>query len=218
MRPINYAAALIMIGATFATPAAGQEDCLASYVVNSSKSITYLPIGSNADDRIGTTMSCSVADAMREKLFSTGQTIDPNLLGSTNQLRSKISEIRMRLDAGKSELETATTPPARLSAILGLEDIVLAAGLASATVGCVVSAQACKPAVAASVGLYELAKSASNGDLSQASAKARTDINVLHSMLQSIQAQLNDNIGQQSKRRFGAVLSEMCKAIREQCM
>ena len=69
MRRINHAAALIMLGWTVVTPAVGQDDCLASYKVNPSKSVTYLSIGSNPDDRINTMMSCSVAEAMRDEFF-----------------------------------------------------------------------------------------------------------------------------------------------------
>jgi len=37
MRRIKHAAVLIAIGWTFATPAVGQDDCLASFAVNPSK-------------------------------------------------------------------------------------------------------------------------------------------------------------------------------------
>ena len=69
MRRINHVAVFIMTGWTFATPAVGQDDCLASFEVNPSKSVTYLSIGSNADDRIVTTMSCSAAKTMRDEFF-----------------------------------------------------------------------------------------------------------------------------------------------------
>jgi hypothetical protein len=206
-----------MIGWIFATPAVGQSECLATYSVNSTKSITYLAIGPSADDRISTTMSCSVADAMRDKLFLTLHTFDPNLLGNASQLRAKILQIKMRLAEGKSELEAATTGATHLGAILGLKDTVLAAGLASAATGCIVSAATCKPAVGASVALYESGLASNVGDISQARAQAQTEINILDSMLQSIQAQINDNVAQQSKLRFGAVISAMCAAIRQQC-
>jgi hypothetical protein len=81
-----------------------------------------------------------------------------------------------------------------------------------------VSAEACKPAVRASVALYELAVSASKvGDLAQAREQAERELSTLESMLQSIPTQLNDNIVQQSKLRFNVVLSEMCRTIKQQC-
>jgi hypothetical protein len=124
----------------------------------------------------------------------------------------------MRLADGKSALEDATIGIAHFSAVLNLKEPILAAGLASATVGCIVSAEACKPAVRASVVLYDLAISASKvGDLAQARERAEREISTLDSMLQSILAQLNDNIAQQSKLRFNVVLSEMCGAIKQQC-
>jgi hypothetical protein len=79
MRRINYAAALIMLGWTFATPVLGQDDCLASYQVNPSKSLTYLSIGSNPEHRIDVKMSCSVAEAMRDEFFLAAKTIDPSV-------------------------------------------------------------------------------------------------------------------------------------------
>ena len=57
MQMINHAAGLAMIGWIFATPAVGQDDCLATYSVNTTKSVAYLSIGPSADDRISTTMS-----------------------------------------------------------------------------------------------------------------------------------------------------------------
>jgi hypothetical protein len=218
MPGIHHTAALIMIGWAFATPAMGQDECLASFNVNPSKSLTYLSIGPNASDRIETTISCSVAGQMRDELFLTGKTIDPNLLSNADQLRARILRIKEQLASGKMQLEEATTEPAHFSAVLRLKDTVLAAGLASATIGCILSEEACKPAVRASVVLYDLAVSASKvATLAQARAQALREVDTVDSMLQSIQAQLNDSIAQQSKRRFHAVLSEMCIAIKQQC-
>ena len=218
MRGINHAAALIMLGWTFATPAVGQDDCLASYKVDPSKSVTYLSIGSTSGDRIDTMMRCSVAEAMRDEFFLASKTIDPSVFDNAVQLRSKILEIKTWLANGKSALEDATIGVAHFSAVLNLKEPILAAGLTSATVGCVVSPEACKPAVRASMVLYELAVSASKvGDLAQAREQAERELSTLDSMLQSISAQLNDNIAQQSKLRLNVVLSEMCGAIKQQC-
>jgi len=162
MRWINRVAALMMMGWAFATPAAGQDDCLASFNINPSKSVTYLSIGPNASDRIETTISCSVAGQMRDEFFVTEKTIDPNFLSNVDQLRAKILQIKEQLANGKSELEEATTEPAHFSAVLHLKDTVLAAGVASAITGCIVSEEACKPAVRASAVLYGLANSASS--------------------------------------------------------
>jgi hypothetical protein len=176
MQKIDYAAALVVIGCAFATPAVGQDDCLASFKANPSQSLTYVSIGPNADDRIETTMSCSVAGELRDQVYLTGKTIDPNVLSDINELRSKVLEIKARLDDGKSKLDRATTEPARFSAVLNLKDAALAAGVASATTGCIVSAEACKPAVRASVVLYELATSASKvGNLPQARTSSEGD-------------------------------------------
>jgi len=161
-------------------------------------------------------MSCSVAERMRNEFFLTGKTIDRNLLGNAGQLMSKILEIKMRLASHKAELERATTKFSHFDAVQNLRDAVLAASLASATTGCIVSAEACKPAVRASFELYELASSPSN-DLAQARGQAQKDISTLDSMLQSIQVHLSDNIARQSTLRFDVVLSEMCRAIKEQC-
>src|SRR5262249_53739759 len=104
-----------------------------------------------------------------------------------------------------------------LGAILSLKETVLAAGVASAATGCIVSAATCKSAVGASLALYESGLASNVGSVPQARAQAQTQINMLDSMLQSIQAQINDNVAQQSKPRFGAVLSAMCASIRQQC-
>ena len=208
MQMINHAAALAMIGWILATPAVGQDDCLAAYRVNTTKSVTYLAIGPGVDDRVSTEMSCSVADQMREKLFRTGHTFDPNLLGNAGQLRSKILQIKMRLAAGRSELEAARTGATHSGAILSLENTVLAAGLASAAIGCIVSAATCKPAVGASVALFEAGMASNVGNITQARAQAQANINTLDSMLQSMHR--NPNCGL-------AVLSAMCTAIRQQC-
>jgi hypothetical protein len=163
-------------------------------------------------------MSCPVADKMRDEFFLTGRTIDPDMLGDTNRLRSKILEIKMRLDYGKSELEGATAEAAHLSGLLNIKEAVLAAGVASATTGCIVSGEACKPAVGASFTLYRLANSTSKGEeIVQARTQAQRAIGTLDSLLQTIPARINDNIAQESKLRFYVVLSEMCKAIKEQC-
>jgi len=202
----------------FATPAAGQDDCLASFQVNRSKSLTYLLIGPKASDRIETTISCSVAEKMRDEFYATGKTIDPNLLSNANQLRAKILEIKMRLARDKAELEETTSEVARFSSILRLRETVLAAGVASATTGCMVSEGACKPAVKASFALYEIAVSASEvGNLAQARSQALKDISTLDLMLQTIQSHLNDTIVEQSKQQFDVVLSEMCTSIKQQC-
>ena len=217
MRRNNHAAALITVGCILATPAVGQDDCLAAYSVNTTKSVAYLSIGPSADDRISTTLSCSVADAMRDRLFLTFHTFDANVLGSASQLRAKISQIRMRLSEGRTELQAARTPATQLSAIQSLKDTVLAAGLASAATGCIVSAATCKRAVDASVALYQSGLASNVGDNAQASTQAQTEMNILDSMLQSIQAQITDNVAQQSKPRFGTVLNSICAAIRQQC-
>ena len=217
MQMINHAAGLAMIGWIFATPAVGQDDCLATYSVNTTKSVAYLSFGPSADDRISTTMSCSVADAMRDTLFLTWHTFDPNVLGNASQLRARILQIRMRLAEGRTELEAARAPATQLGAIQSLKDTVLAAGLASAVTGCIVSAATCKRAVGASVALYQSGLASNVGDNAQASTQAQTEMNILDSMLQSIQAQITDNVAQQSKPRFGTVLNSICAAIRQQC-
>jgi hypothetical protein len=219
MRRINHATALVAIGCAFSTPAVGQNDCLASFKINPSKSLTYVSIGPTASDRIDATMSCSIAGKMRnEFFFVTGKTIDPNMLSNANQFRAKILEIKMRLANGKSRLEQATAEAAHFSAVLHLKDTVLAAGVASATTGCILSEETCKPAVRASIARYEVANSADQvRNLTQARAQAQREISALDSMLQSIQAQISDSIIQESKRRFYVVLSEICRAIEQQC-
>jgi hypothetical protein len=154
---------------------------------------------------------------MRDTLFLTWHTFDPNVLGNASQLRAKILQIRMRLAEGRTELEAATIPATQLGAIQSLKDTVLAAGLASAATGCVVSAATCKRAVGASVALYQSGLASNVGDNAQASTQAQTEMNILDSMLQSIQAQITDDVAQQSKPRFGAVLNSICAAIRQQC-
>jgi hypothetical protein len=155
---------------------------------------------------------------MRDKLFLTRHTFDPEVLGSASQLRAKILEIKMRLAEGKSELEAAATDATRLGAIQDLRDTVLAAGLASAATGCIVSAATCKPAVGASVALYESRLPSNVGDFAtQVNAETQKQFNILDSMLQSIQTQINDNVAQQSKLRFGSVIAAICTAIRQQC-
>ena len=218
----DHAAALIalMVGWILVTPAMGQDECLATYSVNTTKSVTYLAIGPSADDRINTAMSCSIADAVRDKLFETRQTFDPNVLADASQLRTKILEIRMRLADGKSELQTAESEATRSGAILTLKDAVLAAGVASAVTGCIVSTATCKPAVGASVALYGSRLASNVGEFegpTQVSAETQKEINIFDSMLQSIQAQINDNVAQQSKLRFGSVIAAICTAIRQQC-
>ena len=219
MQMNHHAAALIalMVGWSLVTPAMGQDECLATYSVNTTKSVTYLAIGPSADDRISTTMSCLVADAMRDRLFLTFHTFDANVLGSASQLRAKISQIRMRLAEGRTELDAARTPATQLGAIQSLKDTVLAAGLASAATGCIVSAATCKRAVDASVALYQSGLASNVGDNAQAGTQAQTEMNIVDSMLQSIQAQITDNVAQQSKPRFGTVLNSICAAIRQQC-
>ena len=123
----------------------------------------------------------------------------------------------MRLAAGSKELEAASTGATLQGAILGLEDTVLAAGLASAAIGCIVSATTSKSAVGASVALFEAGMASNVGNITQARAQAQANINTLDSMLQSIQAQINDNVAQQSKLRFGSVIAAICTAIRQQC-
>ena len=222
MRRINQAATLVAIGCAFSTPAVGQDDCLASFKINPSKSMTYVSIGPTASDRIDATMSCSTAGNMRDEFFVAGKTIDPNVLSNANQFRAKILEIKMQLAIGKSKLEQATQATTEVgtfqNAVLYLKETVLAAGVASATTGCILSEEACKPAVRASIALYELANSADQvGNLTQARAQAQREISALDSMLQSIQAQISDNIVQESKRRFDVVLSQICRAIEQQC-
>ena len=218
MRRINYAAAVIMICWAFATPAVGQNDCLASFQVNRSKSLTHLLIGPNASDRIETTISCPVAEKMRDEFYATGNATDLNLLSNANQVGAKILEIRMRLARDKSQMVETSSEAAHFSSILRGRDTVLAAGIASATIGCMISEDACKPAVKASVVLYDMADSASKvANLAQARAQALKDIGALELMLQTIQDHLNDTIVEQSKQRFDVVLSEMCRAIKEQC-
>jgi hypothetical protein len=81
-----------------------------------------------------------------------------------------------------------------------------------------ISEDACKPAVKASIVLYEMSDSASKvGNLAQARAQALKEIGTLDLMLQTIQDHLNDTIVEQSKQRFDVVLSEICRAIKQQC-
>ena len=66
--------------------------------------------------------------------------------------------------------------------------------------------------------LYESRLPSNVGDFAtQVSAETQKQINILDSMLQSIQAQINDNVAQQSKLRFGSVIAAICTAIRQQC-
>src|SRR6516164_8814151 len=105
---------------------------------------------------------------------------------------------RMRLAEGRTELEAASAPATQLGAIQSLEDTVLAAGLASAVTGCIVSAATCKRAVGASVALYQSGLASNVGDNAQASTQAQTEMNILDAMLQSIQTQITDNVASAS--------------------
>jgi hypothetical protein len=76
---------------------------------------------------------------MRDEFFLTAKMLDPHVFDNATQLRSKLSEIQMRVANSKSALEDATIGVAHFSAVLNLKEPLLAAGLASATVGCIVS-------------------------------------------------------------------------------
>ena len=145
MRRINQAATLVAIGCAFSNPAVGQDDCLSYFKINPSKSMTYVWIDPTAGDRIDATMSCSIAGNMRDEFFFAGKTIDPNVFSNANQFRAKILEIKMQLANGKSRLEQAMTEASNFNALLYLKETVLAAGIASATTGCILSEEACKP-------------------------------------------------------------------------
>jgi len=80
------------------------------------------------------------------------------------------------------------TEASNFNALLYLKETVLAAGIASATTGCILSEEACKPAVRASIALYEFANLADQVGNSQVRAQAQREISALDSMLQSIRA------------------------------
>src|SRR5262245_64370900 len=79
----------------------------------------------------------------------------------------------MQLANGKSRLEQAMTEASNFNALLYLKETVLAAGIASATTGCILSEEACKPAVRASIALYEFANLADQVGNSQVRAQAQ---------------------------------------------
>jgi hypothetical protein len=58
----------------------GQDDCLASFQVNRSKSLTYLLIGPNASDRKATTTVALSQGEIRDGFYVIEKMTDPNLL------------------------------------------------------------------------------------------------------------------------------------------
>lgn len=211
---------VLVLGCAVSSSALGQAECLASLNVSAGKSVTFLAIGPGAGDKIAQTMTCPTAEKLRGDMFVSGQALDPNLLGNANQLRSKITDIRSRLATHKTELQNAATR-AKREAIFGTLKITLAAaGTASAATGCVTSGVSCVAAFGGAVGLYELIDSLANtaGDLAQQAVRARAEIDKILPVLQAVEAQLNDNLAQQGKLRYNVAFTEMCKAIKQQCM
>ena len=56
------------------------------------------------------------------------------------------------------------------------------------------------------------------GDLAQQATQARAEIDKILPVLQAVEAQLNDNLAQQGKLRFNVAFTELCKAIKQQCL
>jgi hypothetical protein len=70
-------------------------------------------------------------------IFLTAKTVDPNVFNNAVQLRSKMSEIKMRLVDRKLALEEATTETAHFSAVLNLREPLLAVGKCNSRMHCV---------------------------------------------------------------------------------
>ena len=209
-----------MLGCALLGSALAQEDCLASLNVNPSKLVTFLTFGPNAGDKVSQTMSCPVAEQMRADMFVSGQAVDLNLLGNANELRKKVDDLKAKLTEHKAALQNASTRATREAALKSLKITVVAAGTVSAATGCVTSGTTCIPAVGGAVALYELVESTASavGDLAQQAMRARGEIDKILPLLNALDVQLNDNLAQQGKLRYKLAFTELCKAIKQQCL
>jgi hypothetical protein len=205
---------------TAAKSAIAQQECLSSLKVSATKSVTFLAVGASPGDKLAETMMCPNAERLRTDIFISGQAIDLAAFDSAAQLRPKISKLRADLVAASTKLHNATDRAARDAALQSLKITLLGAALATSTAGCVASGSTCIPAAAAAVALYETISStaSSAGDLLQIAKQAQDDIGKITPVLKAAEDQLNDNIAQQSKLRYNAMYTEMCKSIKAQCL
>jgi hypothetical protein len=219
MRATFMLLSIITISAV-SSAAFAQADCLTSLNVKADKSVTFLSFGPAAGDRVTKNMSCLSAESLRAAMFLSGQALKPDLLGSAIQLRAKIGDIRAKLAAAKTDLGNASTRAKREIVLQTLKLTLAAAGTAASATGCISSGTTCLVALGGVVTLYGLIESAATtaGDLAQQAAQARAEIAKILPVLQALEGQLNDNLAQQGKLRYNVAFTEMCRAIKQQCL
>lgn len=217
MRLIMSAAAIVL-ASVLTNPAMAQVDCLASQNVDVTKSVTFLAFGQNAGDRLTKTMSCQKAEALRARLFASGQAWDLDNTTNPFVLSSKVEKLRLELQGLHSDLRDAKNRAAREIAFQAVKISSLSATFVISAAGCV-TIIGCAVAAGAGIALYDKVESIDQhvGDLVQDALDAQAEIDKLISSLRAIELQLDANIVRESKLRYKVVFTEMCNAIKQQC-
>lgn len=207
--------ALLVLLASFSARA--QQDCMRSLKVDAAKSVTFLSIGG---DKLTTTMSCSAAEALRDKLFMTGEAIDPKLFDDANQLRSKIASGRQALSSSVAKLQSAKDRASREVVLKSIQTSLLSAAVAYGSVGCYLakSPKLCTAALSSIVALYVALLNLPPGDdLVALANQAKSEIDQILPSLQAWEGQLDANVAQQSKLKYNTMFLEMCQSVEQQC-
>jgi len=195
--------------------ARAQQECMSSIKVDAAKSVTFLSIG---DDKLVSTMSCSAAEALRDKLFLTGEAIDPKLFDDANQLRAKIVALRQALAGSQVKLQSAKDRAGREAALKTIQTTLLGATTVGLAVGCALKKGTCAAAFGSAVALYVALTNLGPGDdLIALSIRAKSEIDQIVPSLQALEGQLDANIAQQSKLKYNTIFLEICHSVQKQC-
>jgi hypothetical protein len=203
------------------TMAHAQDPCLFSIKVNATKNVAYLNLGAAPGESISLTMSCTSAENMRQRMFLSGEALQPALLNDASALRARLREINEQLAEKQVALAAAQNRAQRELILNSLGSIALAGGAAFGTAGCIAGGlPACVGAFGAAVGLVKLVEAAatSASDLAKEAQAASAEIARILNQSRAIEAQINRTATAQYKQRYNKTSTALCNAIRQQCL
>lgn len=212
-------AAMIVILAASTVDAHAQGQCMASLPVLPNRNVTVLDFSGPASS-VTTTMSCSAAELMRQRMFAS-DAIGAAAFDDLVTLRRQIADVSSGLEQQRAALSAAKTKAARTAAFTMISALAGVAGVVTSVPGCIEwSAAKCVGVIASAAAIYkavdDAAKSAGDG-LAEAKV-AVAQIDALVAVQSELAQKLSAARAAQYKSRYGAAQMALCASITRQCL
>jgi uncharacterized protein GlcG (DUF336 family) len=218
--------AISLLGGVMPSRSQTVDQCMANFNVNTSKSVTYLLIGTPNQQQVAASATCVDAEKMREAMYRMPGALTLQSYSTAGTLRAALANSRSALAGKRQELANAGSS-FQVDTWLNGTLLGAGAGMTAASGTLCISGlwdgaglAACGRAF---VGLLTFIKSGralqpSASDFVQKRNALINDIRAFEDQMKSLEEKLNDANVQQARGTYNSTFLAICKAVRDQCL